>query len=200
MDDSAPNSVKKPIQDLREWLARIEEIGELVRIDKPVERDEEVVTVRRGVGGHVAVDLPRDDEVDQRLHEVTCLGQAHRVDIHQSDGAVLQRRRQGGDRLVHEVGPARPHKQVGGQAAGALVVTGAQAGRSEQPDLKCNVGQSQGETGDQRHAHEYPHRFGDIDGLESLYAPDRPGQNIDDLGGKGCADANTDHQGNDHAE
>ncbi len=30
MDDRAPNSVKKPIQDLREWLARVEEIGELV--------------------------------------------------------------------------------------------------------------------------------------------------------------------------
>ena len=45
MDDRAPNSVKKPIQDLREWLARVEEIGELVRIDAPVERDEEMSAI-----------------------------------------------------------------------------------------------------------------------------------------------------------
>jgi len=45
MDDKASNSVKGPIQDLREFLARIEEIGELVRIDAPVERDEEMSAV-----------------------------------------------------------------------------------------------------------------------------------------------------------
>ena len=45
MDDNAPNSVKKPIQDLREWLERVEEIGELVRVDKPVERDEEMSAI-----------------------------------------------------------------------------------------------------------------------------------------------------------
>ncbi len=45
MDDKTPNTVKKPVQDLREWLARVEEIGELVRIDKPVERDEEMSAI-----------------------------------------------------------------------------------------------------------------------------------------------------------
>ena len=45
MDDRGPNTVKKPVQDLREWLARVEEIGELVRIDKPVERDEEMSAI-----------------------------------------------------------------------------------------------------------------------------------------------------------
>jgi UbiD family decarboxylase len=34
-----------PIQDLREWLARVDEIGELVRIDAPVDRDEEMSAV-----------------------------------------------------------------------------------------------------------------------------------------------------------
>ena len=45
MDDTVSNRVKGPIQDLREFLARIEEIGELVRIDAPVERDEEMSAV-----------------------------------------------------------------------------------------------------------------------------------------------------------
>lgn len=44
MDDTA-NTVRAPIQDLREWLARVEEIGELVRIDKPVDRDEEMSAI-----------------------------------------------------------------------------------------------------------------------------------------------------------
>jgi 4-hydroxy-3-polyprenylbenzoate decarboxylase len=35
----------RPIQDLREWLARVEEIGELVRVDQPVDRDEEMSAV-----------------------------------------------------------------------------------------------------------------------------------------------------------
>jgi UbiD family decarboxylase len=34
-----------PIQDLREWLARVEEIGELVRVNKPVSRDEEMSAI-----------------------------------------------------------------------------------------------------------------------------------------------------------
>jgi len=34
-----------PIQDLREWLARVEAMGELVRIDQPVDRDEEMSAI-----------------------------------------------------------------------------------------------------------------------------------------------------------
>ena len=34
-----------PIQDLREWLARVEEMGELVRVDRPVNRDEEMSAI-----------------------------------------------------------------------------------------------------------------------------------------------------------
>ena len=36
---------RTPIHDLREWLARVEEMGELVRIDQPVSRDEEMSAV-----------------------------------------------------------------------------------------------------------------------------------------------------------
>jgi UbiD family decarboxylase len=35
----------KPIQDLREWLAKVEEIGELVRVREPVDRDEEMSAI-----------------------------------------------------------------------------------------------------------------------------------------------------------
>jgi 4-hydroxy-3-polyprenylbenzoate decarboxylase len=35
----------RPIQDLREWLARAESIGELVRVEQPVDRDEEMSAV-----------------------------------------------------------------------------------------------------------------------------------------------------------
>ena len=38
-------SAPRPIQDLREWLARVDEIGELVRVDKPVDRDEEMSAI-----------------------------------------------------------------------------------------------------------------------------------------------------------
>ncbi len=34
-----------PIQDLREWLARVDELGELVRIEQPVDRDEEMSAI-----------------------------------------------------------------------------------------------------------------------------------------------------------
>jgi 4-hydroxy-3-polyprenylbenzoate decarboxylase len=34
-----------PIQDLREWLQRVEEIGELIRVNQPVDRDEEMSAV-----------------------------------------------------------------------------------------------------------------------------------------------------------
>ena len=36
---SAPKPTR-PIQDLREWLERVDEMGELVRVQKPVDRDE----------------------------------------------------------------------------------------------------------------------------------------------------------------
>jgi len=34
-----------PIQDLRQWLDRVEAMGELVRVDKPVDRDEEMSAI-----------------------------------------------------------------------------------------------------------------------------------------------------------
>ena len=36
---------KAPVQDLREWLDRVEKIGELVHVDKPVDRDEEMSAI-----------------------------------------------------------------------------------------------------------------------------------------------------------
>jgi UbiD family decarboxylase len=36
---------KKPIQDLREWLARVEEMGDLIRIKQPVSCDEEMSAI-----------------------------------------------------------------------------------------------------------------------------------------------------------
>ena len=36
---------QKPIADLREWLARVEEIGELTRVSQPVDRDEEMSAI-----------------------------------------------------------------------------------------------------------------------------------------------------------
>jgi UbiD family decarboxylase len=41
--DSSKNS--EPIQDLREWLSRVERMGELVRIGQPVDRDEEMAAI-----------------------------------------------------------------------------------------------------------------------------------------------------------
>jgi len=43
-DPAAPRG-KKPIQDLREWLCRVERMGELVRIHQPVDRDEEMSAI-----------------------------------------------------------------------------------------------------------------------------------------------------------
>jgi len=36
---------EEPIQDLREWLTRVDELGELVRVQKPVDRDEEMSAI-----------------------------------------------------------------------------------------------------------------------------------------------------------
>ncbi len=42
----SPESAHRvPIQDLREWLARVEKLGELIRIAQPVSRDEEMSAV-----------------------------------------------------------------------------------------------------------------------------------------------------------
>jgi 4-hydroxy-3-polyprenylbenzoate decarboxylase len=43
--DSRKPSGRKPIADLREWLARVEEIGELTRVSQPVDRDEEMSAI-----------------------------------------------------------------------------------------------------------------------------------------------------------
>ncbi len=45
MTDTVPPQRNRPIQDLREWLERIESIGELVEVDQPVERDEEMSAI-----------------------------------------------------------------------------------------------------------------------------------------------------------
>ena len=42
---SPPAPRPKPIQDLREWLAKAEAIGELVRVSEPVDRDEDMSAV-----------------------------------------------------------------------------------------------------------------------------------------------------------
>jgi UbiD family decarboxylase len=36
---------RRPIQDLREWLSRVEKMGELLRVSKPVDRDEEMSAI-----------------------------------------------------------------------------------------------------------------------------------------------------------
>jgi 3-polyprenyl-4-hydroxybenzoate decarboxylase len=36
---------KRPIQDLREWLARVEEMGDLIRVKQPVSCDEEMSAI-----------------------------------------------------------------------------------------------------------------------------------------------------------
>ncbi|MDB5596756.1 MAG: hypothetical protein JWM36_3717 [Hyphomicrobiales bacterium] len=45
MTSSAESITQPPINDLREWLARVEAIGELVRVKDPVERDEEMSAI-----------------------------------------------------------------------------------------------------------------------------------------------------------
>ncbi|MBO32609.1 MAG: UbiD-type (de) carboxylyase-like protein [Rhodospirillaceae bacterium] len=45
MMENNKDSTNEPIQDLREWLDRIEDIGELVRITDPVKRDEEMSAI-----------------------------------------------------------------------------------------------------------------------------------------------------------
>lgn len=45
VEEIGSSTVGEPIQDLREWLGRVEEMGELVRVEKPVDRDEEMSAV-----------------------------------------------------------------------------------------------------------------------------------------------------------
>ena len=45
MTDTAPVQHNRPIQDLREWLERVESIGELVTVDAAVDRDEEMSAI-----------------------------------------------------------------------------------------------------------------------------------------------------------
>lgn len=42
---SARDSARRPIQDLRQWLARVDAMGELVRVREPVDRDEEMSAI-----------------------------------------------------------------------------------------------------------------------------------------------------------
>jgi 4-hydroxy-3-polyprenylbenzoate decarboxylase len=42
---ASANKQRKPIADLREWLAEVERIGELVRVSHPVDRDEEMSAI-----------------------------------------------------------------------------------------------------------------------------------------------------------
>ena len=45
MSETSPAQRNRPIQDLREWLERVEQIGELITVTKPVERDEEMSAI-----------------------------------------------------------------------------------------------------------------------------------------------------------
>jgi UbiD family decarboxylase len=42
---ASKETASKPIADLREWLARVEQLGELVRVPQPVDRDEEMSAI-----------------------------------------------------------------------------------------------------------------------------------------------------------
>ena len=47
----APSAApERPVQDLREWLARTDQIGELVRVTQPVDPDEEMSAITYLVG------------------------------------------------------------------------------------------------------------------------------------------------------
>ena len=43
--ESPATAPVRPIQDLREWLARVDEISELVRVSEPVDPDEEMSAI-----------------------------------------------------------------------------------------------------------------------------------------------------------
>src|SRR5271165_7160798 len=41
----SPRPQRSPIRDLRDWLSRVERMGELVRVAQPVDRDEEMSAI-----------------------------------------------------------------------------------------------------------------------------------------------------------
>ncbi|NIM04249.1 MAG: UbiD family decarboxylase, partial [Armatimonadetes bacterium] len=43
--EAAKGQKREPIQDLREWLARVEEMGELIRVRQPVNCEEEMSAI-----------------------------------------------------------------------------------------------------------------------------------------------------------
>lgn len=45
MDKKVDLPLRQPVQDLREWLSRVEEIDELITVDHPVDRDEEMSAI-----------------------------------------------------------------------------------------------------------------------------------------------------------
>ena len=44
-EGSASKTRNEPIQDLRQWLEAVEEIGELVKVSEPVSRDQEMSAI-----------------------------------------------------------------------------------------------------------------------------------------------------------
>ena len=44
-EEKLTDGSKKPIQDLREWLTRVEALGDLVRVKDPVSCDEEMSAI-----------------------------------------------------------------------------------------------------------------------------------------------------------
>ena len=45
MSNNKSNSQNEPIQDLRQWLEAVENIGELVTVKEPVSRDQEMSAI-----------------------------------------------------------------------------------------------------------------------------------------------------------
>ena len=59
-----------PIRDLREWLTRVEALGELVRVARPVSRDEEM----SAIGYLLAKQDPSPAVLDNRTGVRYCAG------------------------------------------------------------------------------------------------------------------------------
>lgn len=84
---SREGAQRAPVQDLREWLARIEKLGELIRIGQPVSRDEEMSAVSH----FVAKQLTRAREKGEPIHVAAALG--HRSAVHAGGLADLPKER-----------------------------------------------------------------------------------------------------------
>ena len=52
MTETPKPPVTEPVRDLREWLSRVEAIGELTKVSKPVDRDEEMSAIAYLVAKH----------------------------------------------------------------------------------------------------------------------------------------------------